>query len=88
MVSEYSYREKEKYIEFKCTDAYLFEDFKRLFEHIYIKSNEINCKRIFLDFSEVVGIIPDIEIKRTIESIKKGNDEILERAIRFARTFE
>ena len=28
-----------------------------------------------------VGIVPDIEIKPTIEGIKKGKDELLEKAI-------
>jgi len=33
-----------------------------------------------------VGIIPDIKVKRTIETIKKDNDEILDRAIKFIQT--
>ena len=28
-----------------------------------------------------VGIVPDIEVKSTIEGIKKGKDELLEKAI-------
>jgi len=33
-----------------------------------------------------VGIIPDILVNRTIESIKNGNDEILDRAIEYIET--
>lgn len=33
-----------------------------------------------------VGIIPDIEVRRTVEGIRAKNDEVLERAIQFAKT--
>ena len=33
-----------------------------------------------------IGIVPDIEIKPTIKGIKAGRDEVLERAILFAKT--
>jgi hypothetical protein len=33
-----------------------------------------------------IGILPDIKVERTIDSIKKGSDEILERAVFFAHT--
>ena len=33
-----------------------------------------------------IGIIPDIEVKPTIEGIKQGKDEVLERAIKFIET--
>jgi C-terminal processing protease CtpA/Prc len=33
-----------------------------------------------------IGIVPDIKIKPTISGIKAGKDEVLERAILFART--
>lgn len=33
-----------------------------------------------------VGIIPDIKVEKTVETIIKGNDEIMERAIIFSET--
>ena len=33
-----------------------------------------------------IGIIPDIEVKPTIEGIKQGKDEVFERAIKFIET--
>ena len=33
-----------------------------------------------------IGIVPDIEVKPTIEGIKQGKDEVLERAIKFIET--
>ena len=33
------------------------------------------------DETQRVGIIPDIEVKPTIDGIKKGRDELLEKAI-------
>jgi C-terminal processing protease CtpA/Prc len=32
-----------------------------------------------------IGIVPDIEVKPTIEGIKNGKDEVLEKAIEFIR---
>ena len=58
---QFSLVEKEKYLLFKSTDTYSFVDFKKLFEQINIKSKELKCKRVFLDFSEVIGIIPDLD---------------------------
>ena len=36
--------------------------------------------------TQCIGIIPDIEVKPTIEGIKQGKDEVLERAIKFIET--
>ena len=33
-----------------------------------------------------IGIVPDIEVKPTIEGVKQGKDEVLERAIKFIET--
>jgi C-terminal processing protease CtpA/Prc len=33
-----------------------------------------------------IGIVPDIKISPTIEGIREGRDEVLERAIEFAKT--
>ena len=33
-----------------------------------------------------IGIVPDIEVKPTIEGIKQGKDEVLDRAIKFIKT--
>ena len=33
-----------------------------------------------------MGIVPDIEVKPTIEGIKQGKDEVLERAIEYLNT--
>jgi C-terminal processing protease CtpA/Prc len=33
-----------------------------------------------------IGIVPDIKISPTVKGIKEGRDEVLERAVEFAKT--
>ncbi len=35
-----------------------------------------------------VGIVPDIEVKPTIQGVKEAKDELLEKAIKIVRTAE